>query len=55
MREIYGDHADYIDLAVNSGDVDRFTPGHDARAVLQRYSWTQSARKLRDLIREEPA
>lgn len=55
MREIYGDHADYIDLAVNSGDVDHFTPGHDARAVLQRYSWTQSARKLRDLIREEPA
>ena len=53
MREIYGTHADYIDLSSNTGDVDRYTPGQDASAVLKNYSWSQSAQKLLTLIREE--
>ena len=51
MREVYGPHADYIDLAANHGDVDAVTPGHDAAAVLARYSWAESARRLLELLR----
>lgn len=43
MREIYGSHADYIDLSTNHGSVDHVTPGRDAAAVLQKYSWEGSA------------
>ena len=51
MREVYGPHADYIDLAANHGDVDAVIPGHDAAAVLARYSWAESARRLLELLR----
>ncbi|MEE0801402.1 MAG: glycosyltransferase family 1 protein [Gemmiger sp.] len=53
MREIYGEHADYIDLKTNDGNVDDFTPGRDAAAVLQRYSWAESARRMLTLLRED--
>ncbi|HJD22389.1 MAG TPA: glycosyltransferase family 4 protein [Candidatus Gemmiger faecigallinarum] len=51
MREIYGTHADYIDLETNHGNVDDVVHGHDAAGVLERYSWAESARLLRDLLR----
>ena len=51
MREVYGCHADYIELDQNRGDVDDVTAGHDAAGVLARYSWAESARLLRDLLR----
>lgn len=51
MREIYGAHADYIDLAENTGDVDRVTRGRNAAAVLRRYSWQQSAAVLLRILR----
>lgn len=55
MREIYGGHADYIDLTTNSGNVDDVTPGHDAAGVLARYSWEKSARLMADFLRKTSA
>lgn len=52
MREIYGTHADYIDLATNSGNVDDVIPGKDAAEVLQQYSWEKSARRMLEVLRE---
>ena len=52
MREIYGSHADYIDLSTNHGSVDHVTPGRDAAAVLQKYSWESSARRMLEVLRE---
>ena len=52
MREIYGSHADYIDLSTNHGSVDHVTPGRDAAAVLQKYSWEGSARRMLEVLRE---
>lgn len=52
MREVYGENADYIDLASNAGDVEHVRPGHDAAAVLARYSWAESAQKLAALLRK---
>ena len=51
MREVYGSHADYIELDVNHGSVDDVIPGHDAAGVLARYSWEKSAGILLDLLR----
>ena len=51
MREVYGSHADYIDLNTNPGNVDEVTPGHNAAGVLARYSWEKSARLLAELLR----
>ncbi len=53
MQEIYGSHADYIDLQTNSGNVDDVIPGHNAAGVLARYSWADSARLLAKLLREQ--
>ena len=51
MREIYGPHACYIDLAANSGDRSAVTPAAaEPAAVLSRYSWAESARRLAALI-----
>ena len=52
MREIYGSHADYIDLSTNHGSVDHVIPGRDAAAVLQKYSWEGSARRMLEVLRE---
>lgn len=52
MREIYGSHADYIDLSTNHGSVDHVTPGRDAAAVLKKYSWEGSARRMLEVLRE---
>ena len=51
MREVYGSHADYIELDVNHGSVDDVIPGHDAAGVLSRYSWEKSAQRLLQLLR----
>lgn len=51
MREVYGSHADYIDLNTNPGNVDEVTLGHNAAGVLARYSWEKSARLLAELLR----
>lgn len=53
MREIYGGHADYIDLSSNLGDVDDIISGRDAAGVLARYSWAKSAQMLADLLRRQ--
>ena len=51
MREIYGPHACYIDLAANSGDLSAVTPAAaEPAAVLGRYSWAESARRLAALM-----
>lgn len=55
MREVYGSHADYIDLQTNPGNVDDVIPGHNAAGVLARYSWADSARLLAQLLRKETA
>ena len=55
MREVYGSHADYIELDVNHGSVDDVIPGHDAAGVLARYSWTKSAGLLLELLRRTDA
>lgn len=55
MREVYGSHADYINLETNPGNVDDVTPGHNAAGVLARYSWADSARQLAQLLRGETA
>lgn len=54
MREVYGGCAGYIDLATNAGDVDAVAPPQQpAAAVLARYSWAQSARRLAAVLRGE--
>lgn len=50
MREIYGDCADYIDLATNQGDLAAIAPGQGAAGALARYSWAGSAQKLAALL-----
>ncbi|MDD4851262.1 MAG: glycosyltransferase, partial [Gemmiger sp.] len=53
MREVYGAHADYIDLATNRGDLTKITPGHHAEAVLAKYSWAASAKTLYSLLQQK--
>ena len=51
MREIYGPHAGYIDLASNPGNLRQITPpAADPAAVLNRYAWRESARRLAGLM-----
>lgn len=51
MREIYGPHAGYIDLAANPGNLRQITPpAADPAAVLTRYAWRESARRLAGLM-----
>lgn len=53
MREVYGPHAAYINLAVNRGSVDDVTPAQaPAAGVLAHYSWAASAQKLLELLQK---
>lgn len=50
MREVYGTHADYIDLTTNTGNVDDVAVGRDPAPLLDQYSWAQSAQRLAWLL-----
>lgn len=41
-----------LDSADQYGSVDHVTPGRDAAAVLQKYSWEGSARRMLEVLRE---